>query len=507
MDQVISLTPGGNAALTAPVARATVIATGTPVDVSAVLLTAAGKVRGDSDLVFYNHPAQDGVTVDGPAVGVDFARVPAEIRTVAVVASVDADRPGAVFDGGGTPRVEVAAGDKRLSFVPPPLRLGESVVVLAEFYRRGDEWKVRAVGQGYADGLAGLAQDFGVIVDDPGPAAPQAAAAPPVAPPPPLAPAPPPPSAYAPVPPPPPLSTPLSAYGPPPPPSAPSWPAAPPAPGGPVAPPPPPGAPSWPLPPPPTAPAWQGPPAQGAPVPPPPVPGAAPAISLEKVQRSAPALVDLYKQAGISLEKKGITGQRAAVYLVMDHSASMRSYYRKGTMQHLAEQVLGLSANLDDDGIVPLVFFSNGVNLISDIGLANHSGRVEALQRKLPWGGTSYTPAMQAVVRHYQASGATDPAFVVFQTDGEPFDRKQTEQLLQQTSALPIFWQFVGFGHPRGLSFLQGLDTLSGRHIDNAGFFAAGRDPRDRSDAELYDCLMGEFPTWLRAARAAGVIR
>ncbi|MFD3729604.1 TerD family protein [Streptomyces sp. NPDC058671] len=42
---------------------------------------------------------------------------------------------------------------------------GETVVVLAEVYRRGDGWKIRAVGQGYASGLAGLATDYGVDVD------------------------------------------------------------------------------------------------------------------------------------------------------------------------------------------------------------------------------------------------------------------------------------------------------------------------------------------------------
>jgi hypothetical protein len=236
-------------------------------------------------------------------------------------------------------------------------------------------------------------------------------------------------------------------------------------------------------------------------------PAAAPAISLEKVQRSAPALVSLYKQAGISLQKQGITGQRAAVYLVMDHSASMRGYYRRGTMQHLAEQVLGLSANLDDDGVVPLVFFSSSVNLVSEISLDNHHGRLDAVHRNLPWGGTAYAPAMQAVIEHYRGCGATDPAFVVFQTDGEPFDRSETKRLLQQSSKLPIYWQFVGFGNPRGLRFLRTLDTLKDRALDNAGFFAAGKDPRERGDADLYDCLMAGFPAWLRAARAAGVVR
>ncbi|WP_079195013.1 VWA domain-containing protein [Streptomyces sp. CB02400] len=43
--------------------------------------------------------------------------------------------------------------------------------------------------------------------------------------------------------------------------------------------------------------------------------------------------------------------------------------------------------------------------------------------------------------------------------------------------------------------------------MDNAGYFGAGQHPRRRSDADLYDRLMKEFPDWLVTARAAGVIR
>ncbi|MDI5903998.1 CAP domain-containing protein, partial [Streptomyces sp. 12257] len=50
-------------------------------------------------------------------------------------------------------------------FAPPRPRQ-ETVLLLAEIYRRGDGWKLRALGQGYADGLAGLARDFGVDVMD-----------------------------------------------------------------------------------------------------------------------------------------------------------------------------------------------------------------------------------------------------------------------------------------------------------------------------------------------------
>ncbi|OHV41433.1 toxic cation resistance protein [Pseudofrankia sp. EUN1h] len=237
------------------------------------------------------------------------------------------------------------------------------------------------------------------------------------------------------------------------------------------------------------------------------MPAGAPAISLDKVARTAPGLVDLYKAAGVSLRKQGATGLRAAVYLVLDHSHSMAGHYRNGTMQHFAEQVLGLSANLDDDGVVPLVFFSDKVSLVDEIGLDNYHGRIQALHAKLPWGGTTYLPAMRAVIDHHRATGGAYPAFVVFQTDGAPFDRRAARSLIQQSSNLPIFWQFVGFGKGRHLKFLQDLDTMGGRLVDNAGFLATGRVPGELPTGELYDQLLAEFPTWLSAARAAGILR
>ncbi|MFF4651435.1 VWA domain-containing protein [Streptomyces sp. NPDC001380] len=237
------------------------------------------------------------------------------------------------------------------------------------------------------------------------------------------------------------------------------------------------------------------------------------AVGAERVASAAPGLVDLYKAAGVSLRKNGLSGLRAAVYLVLDRSGSMRPFYRDGTVQHLAEQVLGLCANLDDDGTVPVVFFSTGVHGVAGLTLDDHAGRIGSLHASYGhMGRTDYHAAMESVIDHYRASGATDPAFVVFQTDGGPTSRSAAERLLCEASRLPLFWQFVGFGDPDGkeFAFLRRLDELpvpAKRVVDNAGFLAAGRDPRSVPDQVLYDRLLAEFPAWLAAARAAGVLR
>ncbi|MGW2931269.1 vWA domain-containing protein [Streptomyces sp. NPDC055722] len=237
------------------------------------------------------------------------------------------------------------------------------------------------------------------------------------------------------------------------------------------------------------------------------------AISLRKVEETAPALVSLYKSAGVSLTKHGLGGQRAAVYLVVDYSGSMKPYYKDGSVQALAERVLGLSAHLDDDGSVPLVFFSTDIDAVSAISLDHHQGRIDTIVAGLGhMGKTSYHLAMDAVIDHYLDSGSKDPALVVFQTDGGPINRAAAERYLCKAAKLPMFWQFIGFGDPdsKQFDFLRRLDELpvpQKRMVDNAGFFHAGSDPRKVSDAELYDRLVGEFPQWLAAARAQGIVR
>ncbi|WP_324788415.1 VWA domain-containing protein [Streptomyces sp. H51] len=237
------------------------------------------------------------------------------------------------------------------------------------------------------------------------------------------------------------------------------------------------------------------------------------AISLSKVRDTAPDLVNLYKTAGDSVREHGLSGVRAAVYLVLDRSRSMNPYYKDGTAQHLAEQVLTLAAHFDDDGRVPVVFFSTDIDGVADLELGDHRGRIDELHRTLGhMGRTNYHWAMDAVVDHYLEAGSRCPALVVFQTDGGPTSRFAAERYLCKAARLPVFWQFVGFGDPEDneFAFLRRLDELAvpaRRVVDNAGFFHAGEDPRGVSDRVLYDRLLGEFPTWLSAARAARIVR
>ncbi|MGW1555973.1 TerD family protein [Streptomyces sp. NPDC002144] len=197
------MTPGSNIPL--PVTRVTVdVAAPLRLDVSGLLLTGDGKVRSDDDFIFYNQPAGPGVTYRSgggtapDAITVDTAALPPGIEKVVVTASPDA--AGQTFQGiEPTATIRGADDNSVLATFTPPQLGTETALVIVEIYLRNGAWKARAVGQGYANGLAGIATDFGVTVEEPASAPvapPQPAMRPPVAPPaPPLSTTPPPPPA------------------------------------------------------------------------------------------------------------------------------------------------------------------------------------------------------------------------------------------------------------------------------------------------------------------------
>ncbi|MEV3960305.1 TerD family protein [Nocardia sp. NPDC050193] len=177
MSRVIS--KGGNVAVAGGPLRISAAPDG--IDLTVLCLRADGKVGSDDDFVFYNQPASpDGaVRLAGAAIEIDLPRVAASTDRLVVAASVDSGS-----FGGIALHVAIAERDGETYDLPITGLSTETTVVLAEVYRRTGAWKIRNVGQGYASGLAGLATDFGITVDDDPPAPPpaQVGAPPPVAP-------------------------------------------------------------------------------------------------------------------------------------------------------------------------------------------------------------------------------------------------------------------------------------------------------------------------------------
>ncbi|WP_137817015.1 TerD family protein, partial [Gordonia sp. ALPHA2A] len=164
-----ALTKGQNGPLPTPDVIVTVDL-GTAADLSALLVTDRGVVRTDDDFVFYNQPTGPGVRLEQAAAGsarlhISTARVPADIDAVRAVITLD--DASSTFGRFAPPVAHVTdeAGRALYDFTVTGLT-SESVVIALEVYRRNGEWKVRAVGQGYAGGFADLVRDHGVSVDD-----------------------------------------------------------------------------------------------------------------------------------------------------------------------------------------------------------------------------------------------------------------------------------------------------------------------------------------------------
>lgn len=151
-------------------------------DASALLLTAAGKVRSNDDFIFYNQlQSADGAVVhqgdnrtgegdgDDEQIIIDLAAVSAEIQKIVIVVSIDqAEARGQNFGQVRDAFCRVVNVDTNNEIVRYDLSedaAAETCMIFAEIYRHNGEWKFRAVGQGYASGLHGIASDFGIVLD------------------------------------------------------------------------------------------------------------------------------------------------------------------------------------------------------------------------------------------------------------------------------------------------------------------------------------------------------
>ncbi len=147
---------------------------GMELDVSAFLLNAQGKVTKDEDFVFFNQPARadQGVLLE-PEQGrftLHLDRTSSDIQKIALTMTI-ADGVSKGQNFALVKQVTVLVKDfltgiEIASFVLDTTPNKETALILAEFYRYQDKWKLRAVGQGFIGGLQPLAEHFGVDVSE-----------------------------------------------------------------------------------------------------------------------------------------------------------------------------------------------------------------------------------------------------------------------------------------------------------------------------------------------------
>ncbi|POX42611.1 chemical-damaging agent resistance protein C [Streptomyces sp. Ru73] len=189
----ISLAKGGNVSLSkeAPGLTAVLVGLGWDVrtttgtdhdlDASALLCDEAGKVVSDQHFVFYNNLKSpdgsvehtgDNLTGEGEGddeqIKVNLAALPGGVAKVVFPVSIhDAEARAQNFGQVRNAYIRVvnqADGQEIARYDLSEDAATETAMVFGELYRHGAEWKFRAVGQGYASGLAGIAADFGVNV-------------------------------------------------------------------------------------------------------------------------------------------------------------------------------------------------------------------------------------------------------------------------------------------------------------------------------------------------------
>jgi hypothetical protein len=235
------------------------------------------------------------------------------------------------------------------------------------------------------------------------------------------------------------------------------------------------------------------------------------------------------EQVAVSLRKHGAEGATARVVLVLDASGSMAKLYAGGVVAGVVERMAAVAAQLSSDGTMQAWTFASNPARLPPLTLgelpqwiALHVRIGELVlfgrRKKAPRGLQPGQVDMRAVgiqneeqkviaqVRDFVRSAPSqDPTFVLFFSDGGVHRNAEIEQQLRAAVEEPIFWQFVGLGHSN-YGILERFDTMGGRRVDNVGFFAVD-DIATLSDAELYDRILTEFPSWLKAARAAGILR
>jgi len=189
----VSLAKGGNVSLTKAAPNLTAVTVGLgwdvrattgadfDLDASALMLASTGKVMSDQHFVFFNNLKSpdgsvehtgDNLTGEGEgddeSINVDLTAVPAECERVVFPVSIyDADNRHQSFGQVRNAFIRIVNrndGNELARFDLTEDASTETAMVFGELYRHGGEWKFRAVGQGYASGLAGIAMDFGVNV-------------------------------------------------------------------------------------------------------------------------------------------------------------------------------------------------------------------------------------------------------------------------------------------------------------------------------------------------------
>lgn len=200
-------------------------------------------------------------------------------------------------------------------------------------------------------------------------------------------------------------------------------------------------------------------------------------------------LIDMSKGSKIDMTK-----HVARVALAMDYSGSMDRLYYNGSVQNVITRLLPIALKFDDNGELESWLFSNQEERLPAVNVNNYENYVQKVMMKarMSMGGTNYAPALKDMVKYYKdIEPSSVPAFIIFITDGENFDKAETNKIIKELSNYNIFVQFIGIGN-ESFTYLKSLDNMEGRVHDNTGFTAV-KDMNKMTDGELYTELLRQY--------------
>lgn len=223
--------------------------------------------------------------------------------------------------------------------------------------------------------------------------------------------------------------------------------------------------------------------------------------------------VDLKKKVSLrkdiildEVKKNNITATTARVVFVLDHSGSMRNMYKNGTVQDILERIFPMAMCFDDNGELEFYWFDTYFKELETVTKDNLDGYVQKiiLSKKDDFGRTNYAPIINKITNKYGKEERMNiPTFVIFITDGANADKSAAKKAITEASHYNIFWKFVGIGNTE-FDFLESLDNLSGRFIDNANFVNFN-NISNVSDNILYAKLLTEYNDWITLCKSHGI--
>jgi hypothetical protein len=232
----------------------------------------------------------------------------------------------------------------------------------------------------------------------------------------------------------------------------------------------------------------------------------APAVDLSKVRDANPDLAKSADKVGFALSAKGLSGIRAKVVVLLDHSGSMFADFKSGAVDSLFRRVMGLGLQIDDDGEIPVIPFDARVRPTFNLNQTNLTTAVSSVWNPNEMGSTNLTDALATVLA--MAKETDEPIFLTVLTDGNPDSKSSATAMVCELAGYPVFIKFMALREVDYLSSLDDLDA-SKRLLDNVDAKperGSGLDLLSCTDAEFAAALVDEWDTWIKAATEAGVL-